>query len=230
VSLPPFDSLNLARTLGDEPQHVVENHRRLAQEVGYDAARLYEVSQVHGATVQAIDAQCAPEQFRRNEADALIATLMGYAAGVRVADCAAVLLADPVTRAVAAVHAGWRGTVQGVLGRAVEALCAASGAEPGRLLGAVFPHIGVDAFEVGADVANQIADSAPGAEQVVIEGERPHADLRRALLWQLQLAGLAAQSIDSVAGCTYADKVRFFSYRRDGARAGRHLAVIVAGC
>jgi copper oxidase (laccase) domain-containing protein len=131
---------------------------------------------------------------------------------------------------VAAVHAGWRGTVQHVVTRAVELLCARSGATPARLLAAVFPHIGVEAFEVGPEVAAQIEASAPGAGAVVVLRQRPHADLRRALLWQLEAAGLRSGRVDSVPGCTYADKARFFSYRRDGARAGRHLAVIVAGC
>jgi YfiH family protein len=228
VSLPPFDSLNLARTLGDDAEHVAENHRRLAQEVGYDTGRLYEVSQVHGACVAEVDPELAPEAFRRNEADALLATRSGFAAGVRIADCAAVLLADPVSGAVAAVHAGWRGTVQRVVAEAVARLCERSGASPQRLLAAVFPHIGLDAFEVGSEVAAQIAESAPGARDVVVQREKPHVNLRRALLWQLSAAGLSAERVDSVAGCTYADKARFFSYRRDGARAGRHLAVIVA--
>ncbi|HEX6240195.1 MAG TPA: peptidoglycan editing factor PgeF, partial [Polyangiales bacterium] len=209
-------------------EHVAENHRRLAQEVGYDAQRLYEVSQVHGASVAEVNPAQEPEAFRRNEADALLATHAGCAAGVRVADCAAVLLADPVSGAVAAVHAGWRGTVQQVVGRAVEQLCQRAGAAPGRMLAAVFPHIGVEAFEVGTEVAAQIAESAPGVADVVVLRERPHADLRRALVWQLGAVGLAPEHIDSVPGCTYADKTRFFSYRRDGARAGRHLAVIVA--
>jgi YfiH family protein len=230
VSLPPFDSLNLARTLGDAAEHVAENHRRLAQEVGYDAARLYEVSQVHGARVCALDEHSTPEQLRTYEADALVAAGRGDAAGMRVADCAALLLADPGTGAVAAVHAGWRGTVQGVVGQAVEALCRTSGAKPARLIAALFPHIGADAFEVGPEVAQQIEASAPGAVGVVVQRERPHADLRRALHWQLEHAGLSGSNIDSIPGCTYSDKVRFFSYRRDGARAGRHLAVIVAGC
>lgn len=230
MSLPPFDSLNLARTLGDAPEHVAENHRRLAQEVGYDTARLFEVSQVHGARVCALDDDSAPEQIRIHEADALVAAAKGSAAGVRVADCAALLLADPVSGAVAAVHAGWRGTVQGVVASAIEVLCQTSGATPARLIAAVFPHIGPDAFEVGPEVAMQIEGSAPGAIGVVVQRERPHADLRRALLWQLGHAGLAPERIDSVAGCTYSDRVQFFSYRRDGGRAGRHLAVIVAGC
>jgi polyphenol oxidase len=229
VSLAPFDSLNLARTLGDAPEHVAENHRRLAQEVGYEVGRLYEASQVHGACVAAVDVGIAPEEFRRSEADALVATAAGSAVGVRVADCAALLLADPVTGAVAAVHAGWRGTVQRVVGGSVERLCVLSGAPPGRLLAAVFPHIGLEAFEVGDEVAAQIAESAPG-EEVVVQRDRPHANLRRALLAQLRVAGLSAAHVDSVPGCTYADRARFFSYRRDGARAGRHLAVIVAGC
>jgi YfiH family protein len=132
---------------------------------------------------------------------------------------------------VAAVHAGWRGTAAQIAPRAVAALCAQAGATPGRLLAALFPHIGSEAFEVGDEVAEQVTASVPGAEGVVLRGAgKPHVDLSCALHAQLRAAGLAAPAIERVPGCTFSDRERFFSYRRDGAASGRHLAVILPRC
>jgi YfiH family protein len=231
VSPPPFESLNLARNVGDDPQHVAENLRRFARAVGFEPARLYEVSQVHGAEVLLADAAVGPEQLRARQADALIGGAAGSALGVRVADCVAVLLADPGSGQVGAVHAGWRGTAAHIAPRAVEALCAQAGAPPGRLLAALFPHIAAEAFDVGDEVAQQVAGSAPGEPGVVVRGHaKPRVDLARALTAQLRAAGLAAASIERVPGCTFTDRERFFSYRRDGAASGRHLAVIAPRC
>jgi polyphenol oxidase len=231
VSEAPFASLNLARGVGDDPAHVAENHARLARDIGYDGARLYELSQVHGAHVERVSAALAPEALRARQGDALVCALPGAAIGVRVADCAAILVAHPQSGAVAAVHAGWRGVVEGAIGAALSALCHDAEARPEQLLAAVFPHIGVDAFELGEDVAQQIAASATEDALVIQRGPgKPHADLGRAIVVQLARAGLAAENIERLPGCTFREPERFFSYRRDGAASGRHLAVIVSGC
>jgi len=231
VSEPPFDSLNLARSVGDRPEHVSENLQRLASAVGYPAPALHEISQVHGTDVIRVTAQTSVLELRQSEADALISDQPGRAIGVRVADCVAVLLADPASGAVAAVHAGWRGTAGGILARAVAALSGLSNAPPQSLLAALFPHIGPAAFEVGLEVAEQIEACAPGAGAVLRGAHpRPHVDLSVALLCQLRALGLGVQGIDRVAGCTFSEPSRFFSFRRDGQASGRHLAVIVPRC
>jgi YfiH family protein len=251
--------LNLGRGVGDDPGHVAENHTLLARDIGYEAERLYEVTQVHGARVAEVDLALAPAAFRVREADALFCSRMGprastfarprggvllargparfdqqddgVAVGVRVADCAAILIAHPESGGVAAVHAGWRGVVQGVLANTLSAFTASLEARPGALIAALFPHIGGDAFEVGTDVAHQIAASAPEDPRVINwAGEKPHADLGRAIRAQLLRAGLLAEHIEHIPGCTFREPARFFSYRRDGSASGRHLAVIVAGC
>lgn len=229
--MPPFDALNLGRNVGDDPSAVAQNHALFAREVGYEPERLYEVTQVHGGRVAVVEPELEPALFRERAADALVCANAGCAIGVRVADCVPVLLADPESGAVAAVHAGWRGVVARVLARSVEALCALSGAPPARLLCAVFPSIGVAAFEVGEDVAAQILASVGDAAFVVRPGApRPHVDLARAVQLSLESAGLASARIELVAGCTYADASRFFSFRRDGGNTGRHLAAIVPRC
>jgi YfiH family protein len=231
VSGSPFASLNLARNVGDSAEAVRENHRRFADILGYDPARLYEVSQVHGAAVEAANAALEPVAFRAREADALFAVPAGVAVGVRVADCVPLLVADPSSGAVAAIHAGWRGVVAGVVKAGLDALCRASRAAPGALLCAIGPHIGPDAFEVGDDVARQISAATPDAARVVLAREpRPHVNLERAVVAQLLALGVTAGNIERVAGCTFSEPERFYSFRRDGSRSGRHLAAIVAGC
>lgn len=238
VSAAPFASLNLARNVGDDAAAVSENHRRFAERVGFEGETLYELSQIHGAQVIRVELGDLPADLKRCEGDALVTTEPALALGVRVADCVPLLLADPSSGSVAAVHAGWRGVVAGVIEAAIESLCEASGAVPARLLCAFGPHIGPQSFEVGADVAAQIA-AAAGDERVIVTrssstssstGSSTYVDLGRAVTGQLVRAGLSIVNIDPVQGCTMSESERFFSYRRDGVRSGRHLAVIVAGC
>jgi YfiH family protein len=231
VSSPPFEALNLARNVGDTPEAVHENHRLFAGEVGYAPEHLYEVSQVHGAVVERADITLEPAAFRRREADALVLAESGYAVGVRVADCVPVLLAHAKSGAVSAVHAGWRGVVQAVVPAAIRALCTLAGAAPRELLCAIGPHIGPESFEVGDEVARELAQVAPHDARVVIARKpRPHVNLERAVRAQLLTLGVTPENIERVPGCTFREPTRFFSFRRDGARSGRHLAAIVAGC
>lgn len=228
VSAPPFDALNLARTVGDDAAAVAENHRRLAMDIGCDVARLFEATQVHGAAVRVVEERDEVASVREVRADALVATRAGDAIGVRTADCLPLLIADPESGAAAAIHAGWRGVVAGVVPAGIEALRARSGAPASRLVAAIGPCIRAASFEVGDEIAQQIAAVAPGADVVIPRAPRPHVDLARAVIAQLASLGLERASIDDVGGDTFADPARFFSYRRDAARSGRHLAVIVA--
>ncbi len=221
VSQGPFATANFGRDVGDDPAAVEENHRRLASNLGFE--RLFEVRQVHGRSIRSVEPDEDPAQVRRDEADGLIATRSGLALGVRVADCVPVLLANPVNGAVAAVHAGWRGIEARIVPAAVEGL---GGGD--RLLVALGPHIRQANFEVGPEVAERLASVAHGQDVVAAGGARPHVDLARILRAQLAAAGIDADRIDDVGGGTFAEPARFFSYRRDGGRTGRHIAAIVA--
>lgn len=220
-SSPPFDTANFGRNVGDDPAAVAANHRRLGAAVGYDVDRLFEVSQVHGAAVW--EAAGAPAALRAEHGDALVARRAGDAVGVRTADCVPVLVGDRKTGAVSAIHAGWRGVVAGVVPAALAKL---GGTDPVVAIG---PHIRGPSFEVGPDVRDQIA-AASGVDVVVGESAagKPLVDLTRAIRAQLARAGVAAPDVDDVGGCTLTEPARFFSFRRDGQRSGRHLAVIVA--
>lgn len=221
VSDGPFASLNLGGAVGDDPALVRENHRRLARSLGYE--RLHQTHQVHGGAVHVPAPDAAPADTFRVEADALVATAPGMAVAIRVADCVPVLLADPATGRVAAAHAGWRGVVTGVVGAALDAL---DPSDPGAVIAAIGPSIGPCCFEVGEEVAAEIA--ARTAPDVVLPrtGEKPRVDLWRAVEGQLRARGVTA--VTTLGRCTVCEPGAFFSFRRDGARSGRMVGVIVA--
>lgn len=223
VSEGPYATLNLGVAREDLAERVRENHRRLAEGVGYDVAKLHWRSQVHGGAVHEVGARDEVESGRLIEADGLVAHTHGTAVAVRVADCVPVLLAEPETGRVAAVHAGWRGVVAGVVERALEVM---SPRTYGSVLAALGPSIGGCCFEVGAEVAREIV-GVSGEECVIRRGERPRVDLRRAI--EVKLSRLGVTQVERVGGCTVCDRESFYSFRRDGAHSGRMLGVIVAG-
>jgi polyphenol oxidase len=225
VSEGRYASLNLGRSVGDDPEHVAENARRFAGEIAVDLDRLYEASQVHGRGV--VDARGPITEVRKREADALVSMDAGVGVGVRTADCVPILIADPRTGVVSAVHAGWRGLVAYVIAAAVQRMHE-QGAQPGDLVAAIGPHIRAESFEVGKDVASEIASAAHGVDVIVSRGARPHVDLAKVVVAQLVHAGIAKERIDDIGGDTFADAERFFSHRRDAGDTGRHLSAIAA--
>jgi YfiH family protein len=228
VSEGAYASFNLGRAVGDEAARVDENHRRFSSAVGYGGGALYEVSQVHAAGVRQVSPVEDAVLVRRYEADALVAPRGAIAIGVRVADCVPLLIADVAGGAVAAIHAGWRGTVAGVVEAGVHALLAIGDGDPRALRVAMFPHIRRCCFEVGDDVAFALQAASPDPSAIDRSRKKPHVDLAAILRAKLGELGVGAAAIDDVPGCTRCEPERFFSFRRDGQRSGRHLAAIVS--
>ena len=186
--------------------------------------------QVHGRGVVVADAS-RTTGWTRPEADAVVSDDPASALVVRVADCAPILLADRRQRVVAAVHAGWRSTMQRIVGAAVESMRGQFGSHPSDLLAAMGPSLGACCGEMGEEVVE--AFRAAGHSEANIErwferaaGQRPHFDLWRANRDQLAEAGVPAVQTFSADLCTrtYAD--RFHSYRAKGQHVGRMAAVI----
>jgi YfiH family protein len=184
----------------------------LLEALGSD--RVIQVNQVHGGRAVLAGAGAGG----RVEADALVAREAGQAVGVRVADCVPVLIADEASGAVAAIHAGWRGVVAGVVRAGVELL----GGRPAAMVAAIGPCIGACCFEVGADVAREI-----GFVDRWHDG-KAYVDLRAAVRAQLRALGLDDARVEDVAGCTKHEPQRFHSFRRDGPNSGRMLGAIRA--
>ena len=174
------------------------------------------LKQCHGA-----EALRAEEPGFRGEADALIVSRSGVAATVFVADCVPVLIAAGEN--VAAVHAGWRGLAAGVLGAAMRTLHHAGATDPATTEAWIGPAIGPCCYEVDEDVASQVA-SASGADVVIRRpGRKPHLDLVLAASRQLAALGVGRTSS---SGCCVRCDADWWSYRRDGAGAGRNYAFI----
>ncbi|MES3629752.1 MAG: peptidoglycan editing factor PgeF [Longimonas sp.] len=215
VSSPPYDSLNVGPDVDDAPEAVAENRRRVCDALGIASDQLARAGQVHGATVRKVD---APGYYP--DCDALVTTTPTLFLSVVTADCAAVLCADLEAGVVAACHSGWRGTVAGILPNTLEAM-KQQGATPTRIQAYISPCIGVDAFEVGPDVAAQFDEAVVDTTY----GGRPHVDLKRALHRQLRAAGVPEAQIQVDAHCT-ASSEGLFSHRANGPATGRMMGVI----
>jgi YfiH family protein len=228
VSSGPYDSLNLSLDVGDRPEAVAENRCRVARVLGVAESRVLVPRQVHGSDVLAVEIGADAAGVAREAADAIIGDAPGFACAVRTADCVPILLADGETRRVAAVHAGWRGVVKGVAAAAVHALVA-RGSRPEHLLAAIGPHISAAAFEVGREVAEELARASGAAAAVTSLTEpKAHVDLARILVAQLQTLGLSPGNVEVLPGCTVLEPELYFSYRRDGKASGRQLSAIVS--
>jgi YfiH family protein len=151
------------------------------------------------------------------EGDALFGDAPDLALSVVTADCVPVLLAGP--RGLAAVHAGWRGLVGGVIPATLERLGGASGGKTTAWIG---PTIGLCCYEVGEDVAEQVV--AVGGAAIAGPAGKPHLDLVAAARHQLEAAGVG--EVHHVASCTRCEAERLYSYRREGKGVGRNVAFI----
>lgn len=208
VSPPPFDTLNLGRHVGDDATHVNENRRRFCNALNADPAWLVTADQVHGADVTTVETpRHAPA------CDGLVTATPNLLLAVTVADCAAILFADPEAGVVGACHSGWRGTVGGIAASTVEAM-QDLGARPSQTYAYVGPCIGVESFEVGPEVADEFEDTfGPDVVHTRDAWRRPHVDLKAAIRQQLDALGLPDDRVEICPHDTMQQTDRFFSYR-----------------
>jgi hypothetical protein len=227
VSQGIYASLNAGLGSKDHPPHVNENRARAAEAIGQDAARLVTAYQVHSA--RALIAE-APYDAPRPEADALVTQTPGLVCAALAADCAPVLIADPEARVVAAVHAGWRGAIAGVVEAAVRAMISL-GAAPERMTAAVGPCIGPASYEVGLDFLETFLAADACHERFFAPGDRPEKrlfDLPAFVRSRLAAAGVARSAW--IGRDTLAEEDWFFSNRRAVHRGegdyGRQISAI----
>ena len=202
----------------------------VARLAGVSRDRLLTLRQVHGRTVTVADDDC-PGPWHPPEADAIVSQDPSSALVVRVADCAPILLADRRRGVVAAVHAGWRSTMQRIVETAIETMTERFGSAPGDLIAAIGPSLGSCCGEMGEEVVD--AFRAARHPQADVErwfhrapGRKPHFDLWQANRDQLTRAGLSTSDIFGADLCTRTHADRFHSYRAAGSHAGRMVGVI----
>jgi len=228
VSPLPDKALNLSRVSWDSPQNVEENRRRFFSALALRPETLATLCQIHSSEFHIING--APHQWNPGTpGDALITRSPGLALAVQLADCFPILAADPVTRTIACIHAGWRGTLGGILPNTLSGMVQHFGCDPLRLLVAIGPGIRSCCMEVGEELAPAFEQACPG-----LGISRPHPanpgkyllDLPQALKLQAAAAGIPEKSVFDLGMCTRCRSDEFFSYRAEGAHAGRMMAVI----
>ncbi|MDJ0343764.1 peptidoglycan editing factor PgeF [Streptomyces sp. H10-C2] len=217
VSRAPYDSRNLGAATGDDPAAVRRNRELTAYELELDASRVVLMRQVHSATVADVTAPFGPDA---PPVDGIVTSETGLALGVLAADCAPVLLADPVARIIGAVHSGRVGTAAGVVPAAVDAM-RAKGADPARMVAFIGPTACGDCYEVPDAMREEVCATVPEAWATTSRGTAG-LDVRAGIAGQLTRAGVAQVRHDQ--RCTLESK-ELFSYRREQ-RTGRFAAFV----
>lgn len=219
-SSPPFDSFNLGGRVGDDPAALAKNHTKLAEGIGLGEQRLVWMEQIHSRTVTPVD---GPQQTPVEATDAVVTAEPDLALAVLTADCVPVLLADPETGVVAAVHAGRVGARVGVVPQALKSMMRA-GARIERIEALLGPSACGQCYEVPRQMQEDVERHLPGSACKTRSGTAG-LDIRAGLWEQLAAAGVAGIGLDP--RCTMESR-ELFSHRRDGPRTGRIAAVIWA--
>lgn len=218
----------LEEVAADAPENVRENYRRLCAALGADSDRLVLSKQVHQDTVRQVTAADAGKGLLRPAdytADALVTNVPGMSLMVFSADCIILLLHDPVTGSIGAVHAGWRGTALDLPAKAVAEMGRLYGARPRDIHVAIGPGIGACCFETHDDVPDALrAAFGPGLNFAMFpQPDRPGkwaVDLKAVNAWRLTEAGVPREQIDLCPICTACNTDLFWSHRRTGDRRG----------
>lgn len=232
VSTGHYGTMNISHYCGDLPEHVTENRRRLAEELGIAPERLIVPRQVHDDIVRPVgdDYFALPAEERAaylEGVDAVMTDLRGVCLGVSTADCVPVLLYDTARGVVAAAHAGWRGTVKRIVEKTVRAMEATYGSAPADLHAVIGPSISPDAFEVGDEVYDAFSAAGFPMNEIAQRRRKWHIDLWAANYLQLEALGLPAEHIAVSGICTYSNPDTYFSARRLGIESGRLYSGIV---
>ncbi|HTP11228.1 MAG TPA: peptidoglycan editing factor PgeF [Anaerolineae bacterium] len=224
VSRAPFESLNLARSVGDDAQIVQENNRRMLRAFGMTPDRATTAWLVHGKAV-AVMTHADAGNYRQGF-DAIITRERGLALTMRFADCVPIVLFDPVQRAIGLAHAGWRGVAENVVAATVAALRDNFGSQPHDLWTGIGPCISVDRYRVGSEVIDRVTPACPPHTPIV--QRQPdgslHLDLNAAVAAQLRACGV--ESIEDSAICTASNTAEWFSHRAENGKTGRFGVVI----
>jgi polyphenol oxidase len=219
VSKAPYESLNLGKSTEDDAKNVLENRRLLGIDLGIDVGQWAISGQVHGCDIRQVTEPGFEPAF-----DGMTTDNRGVLLAVSVADCVPVLLFDAETKSCAALHAGWRGTVDDIVRLGVEQLATRFGAKPNNIVAWIGPCICEKTFEVHNDVAQHFDASCK-----IRVPERPEKwliNLKKANQLQVLGAGLLEQNIIISKRSTVLEPELFFSHRLEGPRTGRMMAFI----
>ena len=229
VSTGHLGSLNIGMHRGDAPENVVKNHEILANALGYDPKNVVLSHQVHTDIVRPVTGKdcLGLDHHLYPECDGLITNTPGLALVIFTADCTPILLSDPVTGAVGAVHAGWRGTAMDIAGKAVDAMVSAFGCRPENIRAAIGPNIGFCCFETDSEVPNAMINTFGQAAEEYI---RPVDEKYYVNLKEINRHALFRRGVRDIVisdACTACEPQRFWSHRITRGNRGSQGAVIL---
>ena len=218
VSVAPYDSLNLGINTEDLPENVTKNRGLFFDELGISEQQFAAAYQVHGEEILIVEQPGRYEGY-----DALMTNQTGIFVGVTVADCTPILVYDAHNQAVAAIHAGWRGTAAQLVAKTLKAMQQQFGTRPEGCYAYVGTCIDVCSFEVGEEVAAQFSDEF---KQFNSTRNKHLVDLKAANFNQLSNFGIPQNQIETSPYSTVLNNTDYFSYRQEKGKTGRMLAVI----
>ena len=229
VSTGYLDSLNIGMHRGDVPENVAKNYAVLGQVLPFDPENLVLTRQIHSNIVRVVTKADAKGLDHHNypECDGLVTNDPGTALVVFSADCTPIVFHDPVTGAVGAVHAGWRGTAADIAGNAVRAMAEHFGSKPENIRAAIGPNIGKCCFETNSEVPDAMIKALGNDAllHITSNGSKYYVDLKAVNAAFLKNAGVT--NIDISADCTKCQCHRFWSHRVTGDMRGSQGAIIV---
>ncbi len=218
VSTAPYTSLNLGKSTADHPENVRENRHRFCTALGFATTQLAWSKQVHGAAIHSVTAPGGAEGF-----DALVTDVPGILLAVSVADCTPILIFDATNRVVAAIHAGWRGTVAGIVAQTLVHLQKDFGTKGADCRAYIGTCIDAGSFEVGEEVAVHFAGRFKKWQP---ERGKFFVDLKQANAAQLLDFGVPEAQVEISPYSTVLHNADYFSHRAEKGLTGRMMAVI----
>lgn len=221
-SLPPWASLNLGGTVGDNPDHVRANLHKLVNTLEFSVDNLVQIRQVHSANVILAD----KPMDALYDGDAMVSNSKNLLLLMRYADCVPILLLDKVNKAIGIAHAGWQGTVKEVSYQVVRALEDHFGSKPEDIAAGIGPSIGPDHYYIQEDVINWVKSTFPNrfSEILSVDADGVKLDLWNANRISLERAGVKNIEISGI--CTACHTKDWFSHRGEKGKTGRFGAVI----
>lgn len=226
VSDAPWQSLNLGGNVGDTPDALQENYRRIYTALNANGARACSVWQVHSADTIVVS-EPATEQHWIAQADGMVTEREDTPLVMRFADCVPVLMYDPEQRVIGMAHAGWRGTVQGAARSVIDTMVRQFGSRPASIVAGIGPSIGPECYQVGQEVVDAVQryfGSTAGLIRIDAQDDSAYLNLWAANTLDLQRAGV--EQIEVAEICTASNVHEFFSHRAENGKTGRFAAVM----
>lgn len=227
-----YAKFNCTHYCGDNPNHVANNRKKLCNDWNIHPDRLIIPRQTHGTRIVTIDEQFVQSPIQERTGilegcDALITHLPHCCLCISTADCVPIVLYDSSHNAIAAIHAGWRGTVAGITSKTIQAMSQQFGSCGCDIQAAIGPSISLSAFEVGDEVHEAFLQAGFDMTRIAKKEKKWHIDLWEANYIQLTEQGIRPANIQVVGICTYQHHETFFSARKNGVLSGRMLTGIM---